>query len=344
MIMGWIAEAVASGARRRSACAELGLDARTIQRWREQGGGDDRRHGPKTSPANKLTAPERQEIIDISTSPEFRDLSPKQIVPRLADKGRYIASESSFYRTLKSERLLSHRGRAKPPASKAPPEHCATAPCQVWSWDITYLKSRTAGIFYYLYLFEDVWSRKIVGSVVHEEECGERASVAFREALAAERIDGADLVLHQDNGAPMKGATLKATLERLGVIASYSRPRVSDDNPFSEALFRTMKYWPAYPRGGFEDVDAARKWVASFVAWYNTRHLHSGIGFVTPCDRHEGRAEPILARRRSVYAAARQRHPERWNGRATRAWEIPAEVRLNPPRLPLHQTRVEAAA
>jgi putative transposase len=128
----------------------------------------------------------------------------------------------------------------------------------------------------------------------------------------------------------MKSATMKATLERLGVFASYSRPSVSDDNPFSEALFRTLKYCPAYPTGGFATIEDARAWVEAFVVWYNTVHLHSAIGFVTPLDRHEGRAEGIMSERRRVYEAARQRHPERWNGRDVRVWESPEQVRLNP--------------
>ena len=332
MIVGWIDEAVVSGARRRVACRELGLHVRTVERWRGNGGSDDQRCGPKTAPANKLTPDERQEIIDTCNSPEFRDLSPKQIVPKLADRMRYIASESSIYRVLRAEKLLNHRGRVKPATCRAPMEHCATAACEVWSWDITYLKTKVAGQFFYLYLFLDVWSRKIVGWCVHDEECSERAATAFNEALQAEDVTGEGIVLHQDNGAPMKGATLKATLERLGVIASYSRPRVSDDNPYSESLFRTVKYWPEYPRDGFASLDDARLWVAKFVAWYNTEHLHSGIGYVTPNDRHEGFAKAILRRRRAVYEQARRRHPERWNGRTTRAWEHPAKVRLNPPR------------
>jgi putative transposase len=159
MIIGWIDEAVASRARRHRACAELELNVRTVERWRAQGGGDDRRHGPRTAPASKLTAAEQREIVDVSNSVEFRDLSPKQIVPHLADLGRYIASESTFYRVLREQDLVTHRGRAKPPTSRAPEEHCAVAPCQVWSWDITYLKTLVRGAFYYLYLYMDVWKR-----------------------------------------------------------------------------------------------------------------------------------------------------------------------------------------
>jgi putative transposase len=137
-------------------------------------------------------------------------------------------------------------------------------------------------------------------------------------------------VLHADNGSPMKGATLKATMERLGVIPSYSRPRVSDDNPFSESLFRTLKYRPDYPDRPFESRDEAFTWVEGFVHWYHHDHLHSGIGYVTPLDRHEGHADTILVQRRAIYEAAKGRHPERWGSRRTRAWTAPQEVLLNP--------------
>jgi len=343
MIIGWINEAVRSGARRRLACAELGLDPRTVQRWRAVGIGDDQRHGPKTVPKNKLSKAERKKVVDVCNSPEFRDLSPKQIVPTLADRGTYIASEKTFYRILAEESLLEHRGRAKPPTSTPPDECCAMGPLEVWSWDITYLRTQTRGQFFYLYLFLDVWSRKIVGWTVETEECGNKATVAFSEALAAEGTDGSRLTVHQDNGGPMKSATMKATLERLGVIASYSRPHVSDDNPFSESLFRTLKYCPAYPKDGFATIGAAREWVAAFVVWYNTVHLHSGIGYITPSDRHDGGAEPIMKQRRKVYQAARRRHPERWGSRDTRTWESPDRVRLNPDKLEGFVAETEAA-
>jgi len=334
MILGWLDEAQTAGARLRLACRELGLDGRTVQRWRVQGhgdgGGEDRRHGPKTAPGNKLSEGERRHLLDVANSAQFRDKSPKQIVPTLADQGTYVASESTFYRVLREEEQMAHRGRAKAPTSKPPSEQRATGPAQVWSWDITYLRCSVVGVFYYLYLFVDVWSREIVAHAVHETECSELASNLLEQALAQEGVVDVDLVLHADNGAPMKGATLKATMERLGIIPSFSRPRVSDDNPYSEALFRTLKYRPEYPRKPFQSLEEARIWVRGFVAWYNHEHLHSGIGYVTPADRHEGRAQAILERRRSVYETARQAHPERWAGRDTRAWDAPPEVVLNP--------------
>lgn len=328
MVIALIDEAREAGARLRPCCEVLGIDPRTVQRWRAKDIGDDMRMGPRTEPGNKLSAAERAEVLSVAASPEYRDKSPKQIVPDLADKGRYVASESTFYRVLREEEQLAHRGRQKPRTSKPPQEKRATSPGQVLSWDITYLRAPVAGMFFFLYLYIDVWSRKIVGFRVDDRECGEIASELLRQVCTCEGLD-AGVVVHQDNGGPMKGATLKTTMERLGVIPSFSRPRVSDDNPFSEAAFRTLKYHPSYPHGPFESIEAARDWVHAFVAWYNHEHLHSGIGFVTPADRHAGLSDAILDRRKAVYEAARRRNPQRWSS-ATRAWNAPQEVILNP--------------
>jgi putative transposase len=173
---------------------------------------------------------------------------------------------------------------------------------------------------------------------VHDVESAEQAAALFRATCAAQQVDPRGLVLHADNGGPMKGATMVATLERLGVLASYSRPSVSNDNAYSESLFRTLKYCPAYPRQPFVDRSAARGWVEAFVQWYNTRHLHSAIRFVTPDDRHAGRDTALLRARRAVYLLARSRTPARWSG-AVRIWEPINAVRLNP-----DQTEVAAPA
>ena len=301
-----------------------------MQRWRAQQGGDDRRHGPRTSPANKLSDEERARVLEVANSPEFRDTSPKQIVPILADRGEYVASESTFYRVLRAEGLQKHRETSRQPIAR-PHAQTATGPGQVWSWDITYLRASVRGTFYYLYLFVDVWSRKIVGWEVHHEESMDHASVLVHRLARKEGIDAGKLVLHSDNGGPMKGATMKATLDALGITPSYSRPHVSDDNPYSEALFRTLKYRPEYPREAFGDITQARAWVAAFVDWYNLEHRHSAINYVTPEQRHAGKHFKLLQRRTGVYAAARQRHPHRWTGH-TRSWAPIKEVHLNPDR------------
>lgn len=330
MILELVDEAVASGARQAQACSILGLTCRTIQRWlHQEEGGEDNRYGPKRTPKNKLTNSERKQVLDVANRPEHRDLSPKQIVPKLADRGQYVASESTFYRVLREADQLNHRERSLPRRRHKPREHVACGPAEVMSWDITYLRSSVRGMFFYLYLFVDIWSRKIVGWSVENEESMEHSSELIESICAKEGIDAKDLVLHSDNGGPMKGSTMLATMQRLGIVASFSRPRVSDDNPYSEALFRTLKYRPWYPNRPFLDIEEARAWVESFVAWYNNEHLHSSIGFVTPEDRHCGRDKAILARRRIVYRQAQQRHPERWSG-GLRNWDRVETVALNP--------------
>lgn len=248
MILALLAEAVTAGARLDKACEVLGLAARTVSRWQVEGGGVDRRAEAGGAPAHELSPEERDTIVSYATSAEYRDLSPKQIVPLLADKGIYVASESSFYRVLHERALMAHREPSRPRTHHRPKEHVATAPNQVWSWDITYLRSSVRGAFYYLYLVLDVFSRKIVAAEVHAEESANIAAELVEWACEREGVQRDGLVLHADNGGPMKGSTMLATLQRLGVVASFSRPAVSDDNPFAEALFRTMKYRPGYRR------------------------------------------------------------------------------------------------
>jgi transposase InsO family protein len=292
---------------------------------------------------NKLSDVERRKVVTIATSLEFRDQSPKQIVPTLADRGEYIASESTFYRVLHENGLQQHRGRSRPPMPR-PRGHAAYGPWQLGAWDITYLRSHIRGQFFYLYLVEDVWSRKILGDAVHDMESTDFAA----DLIERIRVDAGDIdlrgwVLHSDNGGPMKGATMLATMHKLGIVPSFSRPRVSDDNAYAEALFRTLKYCPEYPSKGFATVENARAWVTRFVAWYNNVHLHSSIGFVTPSARHAGEDIAILAERRRTYARARRRRPARWS-RNTRPWNRPEIVTLLPETQQISQTAARVSA
>jgi transposase InsO family protein len=319
---------VTAGARQRAASRELGLDARTVQRWRA-GADEDRRSGPRRHPPSAVSEQQRRHVLALLTSPRFRDLSPRQVVPTLADEGIYTVSEATMYRLLRSERLLTHRASSRPRTHHRPPELVAATPNTVWCWDITYLRAPVRGTFYYLYLLEDLYSRRIVGWQVLDCESAEAAALLVERTCAELKVDSSRLHLHADNGGPMKGATMLATLQRLGVVASFSRPRVSDDNPFAESLFRTLKYRPGFPSRPFRDIEEARQWVSGFVRWYNEQHLHSALNFVTPNDRYFGRDAAILAARHLVYQRARGRHPERWTGE-TRNWSPAPAVTLNP--------------
>ena len=331
-IMTLVADAVAAGARQRRACEVISLSERTLQRWQndQAAGCCDRRPARLQTPKNKLSALERQRLLAIANSSELGHLPPSQIVPRLADNGQYIASESTFYRVLKAENQLKHRGADRPSKPRCKPRALsATAPAELFSWDITYLPTQVKGIYFYLYLFMDIFSRKIVGWQVYDVESSELAGEVMRDICARENIAPNQVVLHSDNGSPMKGATMLATLQALGVMPSFSRPSVSNDNPYSESLFRTMKYCPAYPQQAFENLMAARQWVGTFVHWYNEEHRHSAISFVTPSQRHAGLDAALLEQRITVYAAAKEKHPERWSG-AARNWQPVRVVHLNP--------------
>ena len=331
--MLWIQEARVQGARIALACQEAEIDLRTYRRWfsEAQGVAEDKRpKAERPKPSNQLSEAEKEAILMVCHQKEYASLPPSQIIPRLADEGIYLASESTFYRILKAQGQSQHRGRAKAPGkNRFPSTHIATAIRQLWSWDITYLPGAVKGQYYYLYLFEDLFSRKIVGHEVYEQESGELAAGLLQRTVLKEQCFHQPVVLHSDNGAPMKSQTLKAKMEELGVLASYSRPRVSNDNPFSEALFRTLKYCPRYPSEGFKSLDAARCWVANFVEWYNNIHRHSQIGFVTPNQKHKGEDRILIEKRKAVYETARLNNPNRWS-RNTRNWKVITEVALNP--------------
>jgi transposase InsO family protein len=326
-ILELIDEAVISGCRRFRACEAFGLEERTIQRWKLIS--SDRRCGPITTPANKLTDAEVALIIETSVNVKYVNLSPHQIVPKLADEGNYIASESTFYRILKANKMMSHRGLSKPRTIERPKPFEAIKPNQIYTWDITYLQGSIRGQYYYLYLFLDLFSRKIVGWKIHSIQDADLSSILLADICRAEKINKNQLVVHSDNGGPMKGATMLATMQKLGVMPSFSRPSVSNDNPFSESMFKTLKYCPIFPTKPFESIEDAIIWMHKFVNWYNTEHLHSGLNFVTPDSKHRGDDIEILKKRNDVYEKAKLNNPIRWSGK-TRNWDAVAIVKLNP--------------
>jgi len=251
-------------------------------------------------------------------------------VPRLADQGRYIASESTLYRLLHQAGQIKHRRLERAPQKRSKPRALtATRADQIYCWDITYLPTQVRGSYFYLYLFVDLFSRKVVGWQVYECESAELASELLQDICARQGIAAGQLVVHSDNGAPMKGETMLATMQRLGVAPSRSRPSVSNDNPYSESLFRTLKYRPAMPVKPFENLFQARRWVTELVHWYNDEHRHSAIGFVTPNQRHAQQDKDLLAGRAAVYEMARKAHPQRWS-KQCRNWNRVDQVHLNP--------------
>jgi transposase InsO family protein len=322
-------QACSDGARQRLACDIVGINAKTLQRWVKADCLIDKRQTVVKCPSNKLSELEQARVIAVANSKEFAHLPPSQIVPKLADKGEYIASESTMYRLLKANDQLTKRTRSRVYNHPKPLPFLATGPNQIYTWDITYLPTQVKGLFFYLYMVMDIFSRKIVGWQAHDNESSALASDLMVDICQRENIKKHQVVLHSDNGSPMKGATMLATLQKLGVMPSFSRPSVSNDNPYSESLFRTLKYQPGYPEKRFEDLMAARTWIESFVNWYNDSHCHSGIRFVTPVMRHENKDSEILAKRHQVYTNAKAKHPERWSGN-TRNWSPITEVALNP--------------
>jgi putative transposase len=330
MILALLAEAQAAGARLLPACRVVGLSLRTVERWRRVPDGEDARRGPHQQPGNALDAAEEAQVLAVMTSAPFSGLSPKQLVPQLADEGLYLASESTMYRLQRRHGLRAKkRTIERSHVTRSSTVHRATGPNQVWSWDITWLPTVVRGRFLYLYLVMDVWSRRIVGCTIEEAESAELAAELIKRICRDDNIDVRGLVLHSDNGRPMRGNTMIATLQWLGIVPSFSRPHVSDDNPYSEALFRTLKHTPAYPRLPFATVEAATEWVTRFVGWYNNEHRHSAIRYVTPDERHHGRERTVLSQRHRLYERARRANPERWT-RATRNWSPVGAVVLNP--------------
>ena len=320
-----ISIAINDGARAKKVCDVVNISLKTFRRWKKNEQGDLRPTATKISP-KALTLNEKKKILEFCNNEEFRDMSPNQIVPILSQRGTYIASESSFYKVLRENKLLKHREKSKKPKKiKKPNCLVANGPLQVLSWDITYLKTSVKGTFFYLYLFMDIWSRKIVGWTVADNESGEIASKTITSVCHDNNIDSINL--HSDNGSPMKCGTMLATLEWLGVTPSFSRPRVSNDNAFSESLFKTLKYRPSYP-SKFETIEQAKEWVVVFVSWYNTEHHHSGIKFVTPEERHTGLDIKILKKRTETYEKAKLENPKRW-AKNIRNWEHQEIVELN---------------
>ena len=333
-LLSLIQQACQAGARLHKACAVVGLAARTVQRWLQPAAvAADRRTSQQRTPhvpANKFTDAERQAAMDTLSSNAFKDLPPSQIVPRLADLGRYVGSESTLYRLLHQAGQLAHRRLERVPYKRSRPRALvATAPDQIYCWDITYLPTEVRGQHFYLYLFADLFSRKAVGWQVFDCESAELSSQLLQDICRRAGIKPDQLTVHSDNGGPMKAQTMLTTMQDLGVAHSRSRPAVSNDNPYAESLFKTLKYRPQFPVKPFKDLLEARRWVEQLLHWYNEEHRHSAISFVTPAQRHAGLDAGLLNVRKAVYETARQANPNRWS-KDTRSWHYKCAVHLNP--------------
>lgn len=284
--------------------------------------------GPPTVPGNKLTATERARVLEVLTSDRFVDLAPLQVYAQLLDDGLYLCSVSTMYRVLRENRQVRERRRLARHRSKACPELVATAARQVYSWDITKLPGPVKGTYYDAYVMVDIYSRYIVGARVHAHESGVLAGEMMQQIFT---VHGVPHVVHADRGTSMTSKTVATLLADLQVTRSHSRPRVSNDNPYSEALFKTLKYGPSFPER-FGSLSQAREFMDSFTTWYNHEHRHTGIGLHTPADVHYGLATDKAADRRAVLADARARHPNRFTTTTTpKILDLPDTAWINRP-------------
>ena len=304
----------------------LGLSVATFYRRQKQ-----KQPAPPRAPSPRaLGEDERREALEILHSPRFVDRSPSEVVAALLDEERYVCSERTMYRLLAANHEIRERRDQLRHPHYTKPELLATAPNQVWSWDITKLKTHEKWFYLYLYVILDIFSRYVVGWLLADKENGKLAERLVRESCDKHGIVPGQLKLHADRGSPMRAKPLVQLLSVLDVERSHSRPRVSNDNPFSESQFRTLKYHPDFPDrfGGLVD---GLEYCRSFFPWYNDEHHHSGIAFLTPSDVHYGRADQIICRRQQALDLAYAAHPERFVRRAPRHPPMPSAVWINPP-------------
>ncbi|MGB5446599.1 MAG: IS3 family transposase [Psychromonas sp.] len=322
------------GAALSKCCHIIGINSSTYIRWHKAGQviDDQRSTAQRPVPINKLSAEEKQTILEVCCQKEYADLPPTQIVPLLLDKGIWHGSESTYYRILRQENMLTHRGVSAQAIKRNVPRLKASKPNDIWCWDVSLLKTHVIGQFFYLHLFLDLYSRKIILAEVLLSESADNASMLTKQAVAREKALSSQVprVLHSDNGGPMRSATLQGTLQTLGISRSFNRPYTSNDNAFAESIFKTLKYCPKYPASGFKTLEDAQTWVMLFTRWYNGEHLHSGLNFVTPNQRHNGGDKAQLRKRKMVIELAKSKRPERWSGK-TRNCDPVGDVYINKP-------------
>lgn len=285
---------------------------------------------PARRPPLALSREERQTVLDVLNSPRFANLAPAAVHAQLLDEGRYLASVRTMYRLLQGCDAVRERRHQLRHPQYAKPELLAVTPNQVWSWDITKLKGPVRGTCFHLYVILDIFSRYVVGWMVAEHECAELAEQLIADSAAKEMIAPGTLTLHADRGSSMRSRPVATLLSDLGIAKSHSRPYVSDDNPYSEAQFKTLKYQPGFP-ARFGSLADARAHCRSFFTWYNQQHRHSGIGMMTPESVHAGRATEVQQQRQRTLNAAFLRHPKRFKNQMPRPHRMPTAAWINPP-------------
>ena len=309
------------------ACRALGVPRASFYRRQRPAPGHQQ---PRPTPARALRASERAHVLDVLASPRFVDRSPAEVVATLLDEGQYLCAERTMYRILDANQPVRERRNQRSHPCYTKPELVATGPNQTWSWDITRLRGPKRWTSFYLYVLLDIFSRYVVGWMVADRENAALAATLIEETCLKQGIEPQVLTLHSDRGAPMTSKCTAQLLADLGVTRSLSRPQVSDDNPFSEAQFKTLKYHPGFP-GRFEDITAAIAFCRSFFPWYNTEHRHAGIAMLTPDDVHHHRAPDVLAKRGRTLQAAWALHPERFVHGTPKPAPLPEAVWINPP-------------
>ncbi len=308
------------------ACGALGVSRATY--YRRQSPPASRQ--PRPTPPRALSADERVRVLEVLDSPRFVDRSPEYVVATLLEEGKYLCSPRTMYRILDERAPVRERRNQRKHPEYSKPELVATAPNQVWSWDITKLLGPKKWTYYYLYVLLDIYSRYVVGWMVADRENSALAGRLIAETCDKHGVEPAVLTLHSDRGSPMTSKCTAQLIADLGVVQSFSRPQVSDDNPFSEAQFKTLKYHPGFPRR-FDGREHSTSYCRGFFPWYNGEHRHGGIAMLTPTDVHYGRAEIVLATRQAALDAAFAVRPERFpNGRPT-VKPLPEAVYINPP-------------
>lgn len=309
-----------------SACQTLGLARSSFYRQLNP----STKAASRPTPPRALTEVERQAVLEQLHSPRFVDQSPREVYATLLDEGSYLCSVSTIYRILDSEQEVKERRNQLRRVHYTKPELLATAPNQVWSWDITKLLGPAKWTYYYLYVIVDIFSRMVVGWMVAESESAALAKQLIEETLIKHQIPPGQLTIHADRGSSMKSKPVASLLADLGVTKTHSRPYVSNDNPYSEAQFKTLKYRPEFP-DNFGSLQDARAWSQPFFHWYNHEHHHSGIALLTPAQVHYGLAHQVLANRQQVLLAAFAHHPERFVNHPPQPLQLPEAVWINPP-------------